>query len=60
MVVNTTFLKSKYLIGPECMRQRNEVAIILGIISLSLSSSRHLLNLKERFIVGVTEIYMGS
>ena len=39
-----------FLVRAECMRQRNEVAIKLGIISLS--SSRRLLNLQERLIVG--------
>ena len=38
-----------FLVRAECMRQRNEVAIKLGIISLS---SRRLLNLQERLIVG--------
>jgi hypothetical protein len=41
------------LVRAECVRQRNEVAIKLGIISLSLLSlSRHLLNLQERVVVG--------
>ena len=44
----------KQLVRAECVRQRNEVAIKLGIISLcSLSPlSRRLLNLQERLIVG--------
>ena len=37
------------LVRAECVRQRNEVAIKLGIIFLS---SRHLLNFQERLIVG--------
>jgi hypothetical protein len=41
------------LVLAECMRQRNEVAIKLGIIYLSLSlSSRHVLNLQERVVIG--------
>jgi hypothetical protein len=42
------------LVRAECVRQRNEVAIKLGIISplSSLSPlSRHLLNLQERVVV---------
>ena len=39
------------LVRAECVRQRNEVAIKLGIIFLPLSS-RCLLNLQERVIVG--------
>ena len=44
----------KFLVRAECVHQRNEVAIKLGIISLSssASSSRHLLNLQERVVVG--------
>ena len=41
-----------FLVRAECMRQRNEVAIKLGIISLLLSLSYHLLNLQERVIIG--------
>ena len=40
------------LVRAECVRQRNEVAIKLGIISLSLLSPSCLLNLQERVIVG--------
>ena len=40
---------SEILVRAECVRQGNEVAIKLGIISLS---SRRLLNLQERLIVG--------
>ena len=42
------------LVRAECVRQRNEVAIILGIISLSLllSLSRRLLKTIEGGIVG--------
>ena len=40
------------LVRAECVRQRNEVAIKLGIISLSLSPPSCLLNLQERVIVG--------
>ena len=45
--------ESILLVRAKCMRQRNEVAIKLGIIFLSLSlSSHHLLNLQERVDVG--------
>ena len=45
----------KILVRAECVRQRNEVAIKLGIIFSSsslLSLSRHLLNLQEKVGVG--------
>ena len=41
------------MVQVECVRQRNEVAIILGIISLSLSPlSRRLLKTIEGGVVG--------
>jgi hypothetical protein len=42
------------LVRAECVRQRNEVAIKLGIIFPLLLPplSRHLLNLQERVVVG--------
>ena len=47
---------AQQLVRAECVRQRNEVAIKLGIIFssslLSPLSSRHLLNLQERVVVG--------
>jgi hypothetical protein len=39
------------LVRAECVRQRNEVAIKLGII-FSSPLSRHLLNLQEKVVVG--------
>jgi hypothetical protein len=50
------------LVRAEWVRQRNEVNIKLGIIfSLSpLSSSHHLLNLKERVVVGFPNLAWGS
>ena len=40
------------LVRAECVRQRNEVAIKLGIISISLSLSRRLLKTIEGGVVG--------
>jgi hypothetical protein len=40
------------LVRAECVRQRNEVAIKLGIIFPPPLSSRHLLNLQEGVVVG--------
>jgi hypothetical protein len=49
------------LVRAECVCQRNEVAIKLGIISLSLLSlSRHLLNLQERVVVGFPNFAWAS
>ena len=42
----------QFLVRVECVHQHNEVAIKLGIISLSLLSPSCLLNLQERVIVG--------
>ena len=44
---------AQFLVRAECVRQRNEVAIKLGIIFPPPPlSSRHLLNLQERVTVG--------
>jgi hypothetical protein len=51
------------LVLAECVRQRNEGAIKLGIISpppLSLSLSHHLLNLQERVVVGFPNFAWAS
>ena len=40
------------LVRAECVRQRNEVAIKLGIISLSLFLSRRLLKTIEGGVIG--------
>jgi hypothetical protein len=51
------------LVRAERVRQRNEVAIKLGIISpLSslLSLSRHLLNLQERVVIGFPNFAWSS
>ena len=45
-------IKQTKLVRAECVRQRNKVAIKLGIISLSLLSPSCLLYLQERVIVG--------
>ena len=49
---NELHVSMMFLVRAECVRQRNEVAIKLGIIFLSLSLSRHLLNLQERVVIG--------
>jgi hypothetical protein len=51
----TTGAKSCYflaiLVRAECVRQRNEMAIKLGIIFPPSPLSRHLLNLQERVVI---------
>ena len=51
-IIGTDILSLKILVRAECVRQRNEVAIKLGIIFPPPLSSRHLLNIQERVVVG--------